>query len=120
MQDTLNSMVATEPFVFAKGGITVAPEQFALLHRVAGVAKTFAGVTVEVQGYTDSEGDPGRNLTLSEQRAKAVADALIAVGVPSANITSKGFGETGLITDDNGVEIPEKSRRVVFGVTLSN
>jgi len=77
-------------------------------------------MVVEVQGHTDSEGDAGRNLTLSEQRAKAVADAMIALGVPSANITSKGFGETDLITDDNGVEIPEKSRRVVFGVSVSN
>jgi len=120
VQQDLNALVADEPFVFGKGSTDVSPDQQALLHRVAGTAKRFAGMVVEVQGHTDSEGDAGRNLTLSEQRAKAVADAMIALGVPSANITSKGFGETDLITDDNGVEIPEKSRRVVFGVSVSN
>lgn len=120
VQQDLNALVADEPFVFGKGSTDVSPDQQALLQRVAGTAKRFAGMVVEVQGYTDSEGDAGRNLTLSEQRAKAVADAMIATGVPSANITFKGFGETGLITDDNGVEIPEQSRRVVFGASVSN
>lgn len=119
VQQELNELVAATPIVFGKGEVTVSPESAALLQRVAGIAKRFGGVTVEVQGHTDSEGDPGRNLTLSEQRAAAVADELVRLGVPSDDVTSKGFGETQLVVDENGVEIPEQSRRVVFGVTTS-
>lgn len=119
LQDELNELVTATPIVFGKGETVVSPESADLLQRVAGIAKRFGGVVVEVQGYTDSEGDPGRNLTLSEQRAAAVAAELARLGVPSDDVTSKGFGETELVLDENGVEIPEQSRRVVFGVTTS-
>jgi|GEM_PF-6863596 len=119
VQDEVNALVAATPIVFGKGETEVSPESAELLQRVAGIVKRFGGTIVEVQGHTDSEGDPGRNLTLSEQRAAAVADELVRLGVPSDDVTSKGFGETELVLDENGVEIPEQSRRVVFGVTTS-
>ena len=119
VQEELNELVAATPIVFGKGETEVSPESTELLQRVAGIAKRFGGTIVEVQGHTDSEGDPGRNLTLSEERAASVADELVRLGVPSDDVTSKGFGETELVLDENGVEIPEQSRRVVFGVTTS-
>ena len=60
--------------------------------------------------------DPTRNQALSERRAASVAAALQALGVPAEQLTSRGFGESQLITDNNGVEIPDLSRRVVFAV----
>ncbi|MEN9646904.1 MAG: hypothetical protein RL238_3573, partial [Actinomycetota bacterium] len=119
VQQQLNDLVAATPIVFGKGETAVSPESTELLQRVAGIAKRFGGTVVEVQGHTDSEGDPGRNLTLSEERAASVAAELVRLGVPSDDVTSKGFGETELVLDENGVEIPEQSRRVVFGVTTS-
>ena len=71
-----------------------------------------------MQGFTDSQGNPARNLLLSQRRAQAALDALVALGVPEADLTAKGFGETQLIFDQNGKEIPAKSRRVVFGVSV--
>ena len=44
---------------------------------------------------------------------------LFRSGVPADDMVSKGYGETKLILDPNGREIPEKSRRVVFVVTLA-
>ena len=115
----VNALVSAEPILFGKGDIVISPASTATVQRVAGILKRFSGMAIEVQGHTDSEGDPGRNLTLSEQRAQAVADAIVTLGVPGDEVTSKGFGETDLITDNNGVEIPEQSRRVVFGVTAN-
>ncbi len=117
---SVNALVAAEPILFGKGAVVISPESNATVEQIAGIVKRFAGTAIEVQGHTDSEGDPGRNLTLSEQRAQAVADALVALGVPADEVTSKGFGETELIRDNNGVEIPEQSRRVVFGVTANS
>ena len=115
----LNALVAATPILFDKGSATISDASAATVQQVAGLAKRYAGLSIEVQGHTDSEGDPARNLTLSEQRAASVSDALVALGVPAADLTSKGFGVTQLITDDNGNEIPEQSRRVVFGVALN-
>jgi OOP family OmpA-OmpF porin len=114
----LNALVAASPILFDKGTTDIAPASQATVQRVAGIAKRYGGLAIEVQGHTDSEGDPGRNLTLSEKRARAVLDALVAQGVPAADLTAKGFGETQLIVDQTGREIPDKSRRVVFGVTV--
>ena len=65
-----------------------------------------------------SAGDAGRNLTLSEDRAAAVLDALVALGVPAADLTAAGFGETELILGPDGEEDPVASRRVVFAVVV--
>jgi OOP family OmpA-OmpF porin len=116
LEAELNQLVAAEPILFDKGATTIAAVSAGTLQRVAGLAKRYGGLTIQVQGHTDSEGDAGRNQTLSEQRAEAVRAALAVLGVPGADLTSVGFGESQLITDANGKEIPEQSRRVVFGV----
>lgn len=112
----LNSIVATTPILFRKGKAVLDPSATAVLQRVAGVAKRFAGVSIEVQGHTDSGGDPVRNQTLSTQRAQQVRTTLVTLGVPAGDLTAKGFGASQPVTDNNGVELPDASRRVVFGV----
>ena len=60
--------------------------------------KKFAGKKVEVDGHTDSQ--PIRvskwssNQELSEARAKTVKDYLVAHGVETSRITTRGFGDT--------------------------
>lgn len=115
----MNDLVATEPILFEKGSVTVSAASQGTLQRAAALAEQFGGLRIEVQGHTDSEGDAGRNLTLSEQRAAATLEALVELGVPVDDLVSKGYGETQLIRDASGREVPEKSRRVVFVVTLA-
>jgi outer membrane protein OmpA-like peptidoglycan-associated protein len=49
-------------------------------------------VKVNINGYTDSSGIAENNLTLSQERAKAVYDYLIAKGVAANRIYHKGWG----------------------------
>ena len=119
LEAELNALVAAQPILFDRGSVNVSLSSLGTLQQVAGIAKRYSGLSVAVQGHTDSEGDPERNLTLSVQRAAAVRDALIILGVPAAELTSEGFGITQLIRDSNGNEVPDKSRRVVFGVILT-
>lgn len=49
--------------------------------------------TVAIEGFTDSQGDAGSNLDLSQRRASAVRDALIEQGVPGDRISIRGFGD---------------------------
>jgi len=68
--------------------------------------------TVEVNGYTDTMGTPDYNDQLSANRARAVADIMVANGVDPARITAHGFGETHLAVE-TGDEVKEiKNRRV--------
>jgi len=50
---------------------------------------------VQVIGYTDSAGSPQADIVLSQQRAQAVADALVADGVASSRLVRLGQGQTG-------------------------
>jgi outer membrane protein OmpA-like peptidoglycan-associated protein len=47
---------------------------------------------LEIDGHTDDIGGEKWNLELSEARANAVRDALIAKGVSAARLTTRGFG----------------------------
>lgn len=49
---------------------------------------------IEVGGYTDSKGNAKHNLTLSKQRANAVAKYLISKKINKNRITIIGYGET--------------------------
>jgi outer membrane protein OmpA-like peptidoglycan-associated protein len=60
---------------------------------------------VDVVGYTDSDGSPSADVLLSQQRAQAVADTLVANGVAAGRVKRTAGGQTG---DDPGVA----SRRV--------
>jgi len=53
---------------------------------------TLSGRRVQIQGHTDGVGDRASNLRLSQARAEAVAEYMISLGVPSEQLTAKGYG----------------------------
>ena len=79
--------------LFDFGSSDLRPEASTTLTNLATVLKDSKAPKVQVQGHTDSISDDASNQTLSEQRAKAVTDALTSDGV-TASIESIGYGET--------------------------
>jgi len=79
--------------LFDFGSSELRPEASTTLTNLATVLKDSKAPKVQVQGHTDSISDDASNQTLSEQRAKAVTDALTSDGV-TASIESIGYGET--------------------------
>ena len=71
---------------------------------------TFAGRTVLLNGYTDNQGNPAKNLLLSLLRAQVVARGLKARGI--ANFLPKGFGAENPVASDNapGWPLPQPPR----------
>ncbi|MER2510099.1 OmpA family protein [Amaricoccus sp.] len=62
---------------------------------------------VKVVGHTDRVGDPARNRVLAAARAQAVADFLIAAGLPAEMIEIDGMGEAEApVATDDGVAEP--------------
>ena len=78
-------------FDFGSSGLR--SEASTTLSNLATVLKDSKAPKVQVQGHTDSVSDDASNQTLSEQRAKAVTEALTSNGV-TASIESVGYGET--------------------------
>lgn len=61
---------------------------------------TANGMCLDVRAYTDEKGRPAYNQKLSERRAKAIGDYLVAHGVPSKDISIHGMGPTHAYGDD--------------------
>jgi len=83
-------------------------ESEAELKRLVDFLKENGTLKAELDGHTDNEGSPAHNKTLSEQRAKAVVDYLIAHGIEKTRLSSKGFGDTQPIADN----ATEKGRKL--------
>jgi len=68
--------------------------------------------SVLIEGHTDSIGSQSYNLELSQRRAEAVRDALLARGVPFYRIVSKGYGKSYPLAGNDSEEGRQKNRRV--------
>ena len=67
---------------------------------------------VLIEGHTDSVGSERKNLILSQKRAEAVADMLVALGVNPNRITTIGRGESMPIASNATEEGKRKNRRI--------
>ncbi|MCO5726055.1 OmpA family protein [Robiginitalea marina] len=64
------------------------------LNAAASVFKSYEDTNILIEGHTDDTGSDAYNMALSEKRAKAVRDYLIAQGVDGSRLTAKWYGET--------------------------
>ncbi|MDX8463354.1 OmpA family protein [Mesorhizobium humile] len=88
-----------------------------LLAEVEGVVGKCPALKVEVSGYTDSDGSPEANKALSERRAQAVADALVADGVSRSRISSAGYGEDKPVAANDTPKNKALNRRIEFSAS---
>lgn len=101
---------------FATNKAQLTPESSAILDPIAASLKAYPDLRVEVQGHTDGRGTAAYNLKLSQARANAVRDYLIAQGVPPDELTAKGYGKTRPIADNRTAQGRARNRRVVLEV----
>ena len=79
---------------FATGSAEIPADNMEIIRRSAEALKRApAGTTLEIGGHTDNTGDAASNITLSQQRADAVKNALTSAGVPPAMLTTRGYGD---------------------------
>jgi OOP family OmpA-OmpF porin len=76
------------------------------------ILKRHTDLKVEIAGHTDSRGNEAYNQGLSERRAQAVADYLVAHDANGSNITVKGYGENQPVADNGSDEGRASNRRV--------
>jgi outer membrane protein OmpA-like peptidoglycan-associated protein len=86
-------------------------ESKAELDRLSKILKDNPSIKIEIGGHTDSDGDDARNQKLSENRAKAVVDFLLAKGIAKERLSFKGYGETKPIAPNDTPQNKAKNRR---------
>jgi outer membrane protein OmpA-like peptidoglycan-associated protein len=84
----------------------------ATLNKLAGVFAEFLDTNILVVGHTDSAGEDGYNMTLSQKRALSVTGYLVDKGLQRSRFTTQWFGETEPKYDNTTAEGRTKNRRV--------
>ena len=105
---TLDSAVL---FDVDKYDVRVHPEAEEVLKNLAIVLKEMDVKNFEIDGHTDSDGSDEYNQVLSEKRANSVKNFLVSQGV-TAEITTKGYGESKPVASNDTAEGRQKNRRV--------
>lgn len=88
------STIALRNIFFNTASYELLPTSNAELDKLVKLMKANPTLRIELGGHTDNVGADAANLTLSQQRANAVRDHVVAQGVDGARITAKGYGET--------------------------
>ncbi|MBR9847481.1 MAG: OmpA family protein [Algicola sp.] len=91
VMEELNSYART--ILFNSGKASFKTETDAVLQAMTAIFKEYPRASFSIEGHTDSDGAKSSNQILSERRANAVRDYLIANGIDADRLTAKGFGE---------------------------
>ena len=98
--------------LFASGQAQLVEGGRSSLEEVVDLLQTEPDKKIRVEGHTDSRGDAEENLQLSEQRAQAVREALISLGVSADRVTALGMGEDFPIASNEDEAGRAQNRRV--------
>lgn len=101
---------------FAEGSAAIDPEAEAILIRQAAWLNAYPQWLAKVQGHADDPGGEAANKRLSEQRAKAVFDKLVALGVEPQRLWTKGYGIERPETDCDPQDCARMSRQVTVNL----
>jgi len=111
------NVVIREKVKFDFGKATLRPDSRPILQEVADTLLSRPGIIrVEVQGHADDIGGVVANQALSQQRAEAVLQALVALGVPPEMLTARGYGLQRPIDTNETEEGRANNRRVAFDI----
>jgi outer membrane protein OmpA-like peptidoglycan-associated protein len=126
-RDTARGLIVNmSDVLFDTARYTLKPGAREKLAKVSGIILGHPGLKIAVEGHTDSVGGDEYNMRLSENRAAAVRDFLVAQGVSASGITSQGFGKTMPVADNSTAAGRQQNRRVelvvsgeILGTTLT-
>ena len=78
---------------FAFDSAVLRPESGPLLEKLADGLASDPTARISIEGHTSSEGEEGYNQDLSERRAQAVVNELVARGIDAGRLSATGHGE---------------------------
>lgn len=101
---------------FDQSSYHLRPESFEQLDKLLRTLQATPTLRIEIAGHTDNVGDRRLNQTLSEQRAKIIANYLITKGIREPRLRHNGYGGNHPAAPNDVEENKRKNRRVEFVV----
>jgi outer membrane protein OmpA-like peptidoglycan-associated protein len=91
---------------------TLKPGAREKLAKVSGILLAYPGLTIQLEGHTDSVGTDEYNMKLSQQRADSVRGYLATQGVPGNTMTATGMGKADPVATNDTAAGRQQNRRV--------
>lgn len=109
---TEGRVLVLKELIFEQGRAKIAQASYAELDKVVMMINQNPNMIVQLEGHTDTRGDPKANLRLSESRVEAVKDYLISKKISKHKVKTKAFGGTQPISREDTEEAHRLNRRV--------
>jgi outer membrane protein OmpA-like peptidoglycan-associated protein len=106
------TQMALDDSAFAPGASTLLPEARGELSRIVAFVNRDRSRQIRIEGHTDNGGNANANLVLSQRRAEAVRDAMIAAGVDARRISAIGMGQAQPVASNTTEDGRARNRRV--------
>jgi len=105
---------------FPVGSSEIRPENFGLLTKLQQVIREYPDAPVTISGHTDSRGNDASNQRLSEERAQAVQEYLMAnmSSLSPNQVEAVGYGESRPLASNETEEGRAQNRRIDVTIDL--
>ena len=111
---TTDGRIVTHGILFDTGKAVIKPQSMGVINEIAKVLKENPAFKIEIDGHTDTDGNAQLNGKLSQDRADAVKNQLVSMGIDAGRLTTKGLGPTKPIDHNTTPEGKANNRRVEF------
>jgi outer membrane protein OmpA-like peptidoglycan-associated protein len=108
---SMAAVPAGDTVYFSLGSADLTADGRRAIDSAVGDVRRQSSLRIKVIGYTDTSGSSNANEQLSLRRAEAVADELVAQGVPRDMIDISGRGEADLAVQTSDGIVEPKNRR---------
>lgn len=113
----VGSKIELAPIYFKQSLPVILESSYSELERLAELLQNNPTLAIRIEGHTDNVGRPEDLQRLSEQRAQAIRDFLIARGITPERVESVGFGASRPVNDNSTEDLRAQNRRVEIRVT---
>ncbi len=121
LQLTMNKVFTIRNIYYEYDKYELKEESKSIIQPIVQLMKDNTQIKIEISAHTDSRGSDSYNITLSQKRAKSVADYIVAQGIDAGRLSSLGYGEYRLLNKCKN-EVPcsdaehELNRRTEFKI----
>ena len=103
--------------LFDTGKATLKPGSKDEVGNIAEIMKAYPAVNLKIGGYTDNTGDAALNQRLSQDRADAVVNELVAMGISKSRLEAEGYGSAHPVASNDTEAGRAQNRRIAARVT---
>lgn len=115
----VGNTISLNNILFKTGKVELLPPSYEDLNQLLEVLRENKTLEIQINGYTDNQGEKDSNLILSKNRAMAVVQYLTSKGIAMERLSYQGLGEGEPIASNDDDEGRKLNRRVEF-VILKN